>query len=182
MQAAQVIQSPQSNNSVYVGTYGKYNAGSIAGAWFDLEDYADYDDFIADCLNFHSDEADPELMFQDWQCELSGGYISETYVHRDLWKFFDLEDYERKLVVIYSEIADIDLSMKELIEQATDRFAGAHDDHTHFVIEYLEDMGFDFDALSACCVEIDYEGTWRNLEQDYCCVRVNGYNYYFRSH
>jgi antirestriction protein len=170
------------SNRVYVGTYGKYNAGSIAGAWFNLEDYADREDFIADCLKFHSDESDPELMFQDWECELSGDYISESYVDPDLWQFLDLEDYERKLVVIYSEIADISLSMKELIEQANERCAGAHDSHMHFVIEYLENMGFDFDALSACCVAIDYEGTWRDLSADYCCVRVNGRNYYFRSH
>jgi hypothetical protein len=25
---------------IYVGTYAKYNAGSIAGAWLDLDDYA----------------------------------------------------------------------------------------------------------------------------------------------
>ena len=25
---------------IYVGTYAKYNAGSIAGQWLDLEDYA----------------------------------------------------------------------------------------------------------------------------------------------
>ena len=182
MQAAQVIQSPQSNNSVYVGTYGKYNAGSIAGAWFDLEDYADYDDFIADCLNFHSDEADPELMFQDWQCELSGDYISESHIDSDLWKFLDLEDYDRKLVVIYSEIADISLSMKELIEQATGRFAGAHEDHMHFVIEYLENMGFDFDALYRCGVAIDYDGTWRTLRSDYDFVRIGLTNHYFHSY
>ena len=30
----------------YVGTYGKYNAGSLAGAWLDLSDYPTYQDFL----------------------------------------------------------------------------------------------------------------------------------------
>ena len=30
-----------SEASVYVGTYGKYNNGSLFGAWLDLSDYAD---------------------------------------------------------------------------------------------------------------------------------------------
>jgi len=37
--------------AVYVGTYAKYNQGSIAGAWLNLEDYSDKDTFISitDC-------------------------------------------------------------------------------------------------------------------------------------
>ena len=30
---------------VYVGTYGKYNNGSLFGAWLDLSDYSDKEDF-----------------------------------------------------------------------------------------------------------------------------------------
>ena len=32
--------------SVYVGTYSKYNRDSIGGAWLDLEDYGDKDEFM----------------------------------------------------------------------------------------------------------------------------------------
>ena len=31
---------------VYVGTYAKYNGGSLEGKWLDLEDYADKDEFL----------------------------------------------------------------------------------------------------------------------------------------
>ena len=31
---------------IYVGTYGKYASGSIAGRWLNLEDYADRDAFL----------------------------------------------------------------------------------------------------------------------------------------
>ena len=39
---------------IYVGTYAKYNAGSIKGAWLDLEDYADRDAFLEACRELHN--------------------------------------------------------------------------------------------------------------------------------
>lgn len=50
---------------VYVGTWNKYNNGSIAGAWIDLNNTANYADFLAACRKVHEDEADPEFMIQD---------------------------------------------------------------------------------------------------------------------
>lgn len=50
---------------VYVGTYKKYNNGSIAGGWLDLADYASYGDFLAACRKLHKNERDPEFMIQD---------------------------------------------------------------------------------------------------------------------
>jgi antirestriction protein len=52
---------------IYVGTYAKYNAGSIKGAWFDLEDYSDRDAFLKACRELHKNEQDPEFMFQSFQ-------------------------------------------------------------------------------------------------------------------
>ena len=34
---------------IYVGTYNAYNEGSLKGAWLDLEDYDDQDDFLRAC-------------------------------------------------------------------------------------------------------------------------------------
>ena len=51
--------------SVYVGTYGKYNNGSLAGGWLDLADYPKYSDFLAACRKLHKNERDPEFMIQD---------------------------------------------------------------------------------------------------------------------
>ena len=53
------------NSEVYVGTYAKYNNGSIEGAWIALADCKDYDDFLAKCREIHKDEHDPEFMIQD---------------------------------------------------------------------------------------------------------------------
>ena len=56
---------------IYVGTYAKYNDGSFFGKWMDLSDYIDLNDLYEACLELHQDEEHPELMFQDWEYELS---------------------------------------------------------------------------------------------------------------
>ena len=53
--------------SVYCGTYGKYNDGSLCGLWVDLSSFDDFDEFINFCKAIHADEGDPELMFQDYE-------------------------------------------------------------------------------------------------------------------
>ena len=35
-----------SQAAIYVGTYAKYNAGSLFGKWFDLSDFADKDEIF----------------------------------------------------------------------------------------------------------------------------------------
>lgn len=52
---------------VYVGTWKKYNEGSIAGGWIDLADCQTYADFLRKCKALHRNESDPEYMIQD--CE-----------------------------------------------------------------------------------------------------------------
>lgn len=67
---------------LYVSTYAKYNAGRLAGKWLDLDDYTDADEFRSACLELHKDEADPELMFQDCECEYNWeeGLYSESVI------------------------------------------------------------------------------------------------------
>ena len=38
-----------SEAAIYVGTYAKYNAGSLFGKWFNLSDFADKDEFMEAC-------------------------------------------------------------------------------------------------------------------------------------
>ena len=45
-----------SEAKVYVGTYGKYNNGSLSGAWLDLSDYSDKEEFYEACRELHKDE------------------------------------------------------------------------------------------------------------------------------
>lgn len=54
-----------SNPRVYVGTWGKYNRGSIAGGWLALNECKDYQTFLRKCKALHRGERDPEFMIQD---------------------------------------------------------------------------------------------------------------------
>ncbi|WP_260264062.1 antirestriction protein ArdA [Elizabethkingia ursingii] len=53
---------------IYVGTYKKYNEGSLFGKWLSLSDYSDYDELLEAMKELHKDEDDPEFMFQDYEC------------------------------------------------------------------------------------------------------------------
>lgn len=70
--------------AVYVGTYHKYNCGSIAGKWLKLADYANKDEFIKACRELHKDEADPELMFQDYE-NIPSWMIGESFIDAEIW-------------------------------------------------------------------------------------------------
>lgn len=89
-------------SKIYVGTYAKYNEGSLDGQWFDLEDYVDRDDFYKACQAFHDrhnprDEdgdpipADHEFMFQDWE-EIPDRFISECHIDPEFWDYMEYDD------------------------------------------------------------------------------------------
>lgn len=65
--------------SVYVGTYDKYNSGSLQGKWLKTDDYNSKEDFLMSCRELHNDETDPEFMFQDWE-NIPNGLISESWI------------------------------------------------------------------------------------------------------
>lgn len=54
-----------SNPRVYVGTYGKYNRGSLKGGWVSLLECKSHADFLRKCRALHRGEHDPEYMIQD---------------------------------------------------------------------------------------------------------------------
>lgn len=74
---------------LYVSTYAKYNRGSLAGAWLDLNNYRNADEFAAACRRLHRDERDPELMFQDVEADPGAdwqdGLYSESSIPREYW-------------------------------------------------------------------------------------------------
>ena len=94
---------------VYVGTYTKYNNADLSGEWLDLEDYADYEDFIAACKELHKDEADPELMFQDFE-GFPVEFYHESRIDPRVWDWLELDDGERKMYVAYTEVAERDVN------------------------------------------------------------------------
>lgn len=68
--------------AVYVGTYHKYNCGSIFGKWFDLTEFDGREDFYEACQALHADEWDAEFMFQDWE-GIPSQFVSESSIDWD---------------------------------------------------------------------------------------------------
>ena len=118
---------------VYVGTYHKYNSGSLAGAWIDLEGH-DYNSFLEAARAIHSDESDPELMFQDFE-----GFPRKYYGESDLSEAFayleqvaELSDDQREAFDIWCEDGnDPD------IDGFFDAYVGYYDGHN-----VAEDLGY----------------------------------------
>ena len=105
--------------SVYVGTYGKYNEGSLCGLWIDLSSFSDYDDFIDFCKAIHADEEDPELMAQDYEAFprqwYNEGFMSE-------------EDFDH--ILEYSDMCD------KHGQEAVDDYMEFHDELDNFEEAY----------------------------------------------
>lgn len=163
--------------NLYCGTYGKYNRGSIKGAWLNLEDYDDAEDFFKACAELHKDERDPEFMFQDFE-----NFPKELYS----------ESMGSEAIQVIIDYAKLDEGQRELVEafmQASGEYFGA------YTIEQIEDsLVFqaedDFTSIEEqygyYCVEeeyidvpkrlrdyFDYKAYGEDMAQD--CSEANGY-------
>lgn len=146
---------------VYVGTYAKYNEGSIKGAWIDLTGL-DENQFYEACKELHDDEEDPEFMFQDFE-GFPEYYYGGSSLDSDLWDWLLLDDDDRELLKAYQGAVD----SKGTIEQARDAFYGKFDSDAEMAEEYAESTGM----LSSMPVNLryyfDFERFGRDLAHDF---------------
>lgn len=99
---------------VYVGTYAKYNNGSIAGKWIDLSQFNSYDEFVAECRRVHNDEHDPELMIQDYEDFPDGLNCGEWLSEQDYNDVIDAMKEEQSEPQAESKYQIIDYSEKSI--------------------------------------------------------------------
>ena len=92
--------------ALYVGTYHKYAEGSLFGEWLYLEDYADAEEFMEACRELHKDEADPELMFQDYENFPASLYSECAGLDNiaAIYEWMELDENEREMLQAYEEI------------------------------------------------------------------------------
>lgn len=92
--------------SVYVGTYAKYNNGSLYGKWLNLSNYKDNEEFYDACRELHQDETDPEFMFQDYE-NIPDGLICESGISEKVFDLIkeikDMSDTEREAFAVWFE-------------------------------------------------------------------------------
>jgi len=152
--------------SVYVGTYAKYNSGSIQGAWVRLDQFSNADEFEAYCLELHKDEIDPELMYQDFE-NFPKEYYSESEIDADLWEFLALDDDDRAMYEAFKEAG-----MEGTFSEAQDAYSGKFENDIDFTMELLENCG-DMPKDMPSYIHIDWESTARDIMYDYS--KANGY-------
>lgn len=163
---------------LYVGTYGKYAAGSIEGAWLDLNDYSDKEEFLEACRELHADETDPEFMFQDCECDndLEEKFYCESFISEDYWEYKEaVEDCGIEANAIAEYISYHGYDILEGIKNALDCYLGTWESEEAFAEfevtegQYLENLP----SWISC--HIDWEGIARELSYDYnFCQTTDG--------
>ena len=115
---------------IYVGTYAKYNEGSLRGKWIDLSDCYD------------QDEEEPELMFQDWE-NIPDELIDEGHLHEN---FFELRDELENLdgmnvsafwIWVENTGKDLVSSVYQLMKQFHSAFVGRYVNKEEFAREMV---------------------------------------------
>lgn len=151
------------NPALYVGTYHKYNCGSLFGMWLDLTKFDSLDEFYNACRYLHKDENDPEFMFQDYsgfpRCLYSECGMDESKFEL-IQAMADMDEDEKDAFRVYLESFGHSGSDCREIERFKDRYCGRWDSKMeyaeHFAWEcgYLDEMPehlrqyFDFDAFA----------------------------------
>jgi len=148
---------------LYVGTYKKYNEGSLFGEWLDLDDYSDKDDFIEACLELHKDEDDPELMFQDYEAEneLEGKFYCECFISENYWEYKqELEDcgIEEDVIAEYISNAGYD-DVIAGIKACSDNYMGTY----KYFEDYIDEIGYLDNVPEFIKNYIDYDAIKRDF-------------------
>lgn len=115
--------------SVYVGTYHKYNCGSLEGAWVNLETFYDEEELMEFLHRLHADESDPEFMIQDYM-NFPRRFYSESMNKNDFAKLFEwlnLDEEKREMCEEYWNEIGEDASVERIVESLV--YSGNSDDY-----------------------------------------------------
>ncbi len=112
---------------VYVGTYAKYNAGSLFGKWLSLENFDTKKEFLKHAISIHKDECDPELMFQDYE-DIPRFLIGESWISEHLWQFMELEEKEPFMIYVENMGCDLD-DFDQVYEDFQECYSGNWDEN-----------------------------------------------------
>ena len=163
---------------LYVGTYAKYNNGSLEGEWLDLDDYADAEEFEEACLELHKDEEDPELMFQDCDCEhdWERKLYAERSIPSEYWTIRDALDrsyIDDDVFDAWANVTSEDID-EDAVKKCEEQYCGQMSGED-YAEQLCEDCGYlskDIPSIISC--NIDWTGVWRDLTYD-GYAEENGY-------
>jgi len=169
------MKSSEKTPRIYVGTYGMYNSGSLFGTWFDLTNYDDAKEFYIDCYEYHRNEFDPELMFQDWE-NIPDFLISECSLDENAYDYFqaldEMDGDTADAFKVYCEQISswpgngkvLDEEVESFQESYRGYFGGSMKDaKIEYAYQYVEEIGMLADVPSVLERYFDYEAFARDL-------------------
>ena len=142
---------------IYVGTYNAYNEGSLKGAWLDLEDYDDQDDFLRACRELHADESDPELMFCDHE-GIPREFIGECYLKPEFWDYMNCDiddDVKEAFMYLFDEWNE---------DRCRDSYFGEFDSRTKMAEHLVDETCLLSEIPENLQCYFDYEAYGRDME------------------
>jgi len=154
------------HSKVYVGTYAKYNNGSIKGDWIELNNFSFLDEFYEFCAELHSDETDPEFMFRDWE-NIPSELISENSLSENIFSIIEkisdlqyttLEAFSAWINIGSHNIASDDIDT--LFEAFEDDYQGHYDNEEDFAYQIVDEC---YDLSDFVKSYFDYESFARDL-------------------
>jgi len=151
-----------SGPKIYVGTYAKYNGGSIAGAWLSLDEYDTAEAFEAAARKRHKNEADPELMFQDYE-GFPEAFYDESEIDERLWEWLALGEDQRGIVGAWLD----EVGGTDSIEYILDHHIGSADSWADYVDDYIDQTGMLDSMPEHLRGYFDREAYGRDLQHDY---------------
>ena len=168
---------------IYVGTYGKYNSGSIEGAWIDLSGLSK-NEFYAKCKDLHKDEHDPEYMFQDWD-SIPDKLIGESWISDLVFDIIDLDLEDDRLEALldfiesdmyYSKFIDNDID--DIMEAFEESYYGVYDSIEDYTDQLFDDL-YLHDVPKHIIHYIDYKAFYHDNKDNYHLSR-NGHLFNLR--
>ena len=154
-----------SSAQVYVSTYSTYNGGSLKGLWIDLTEFENCSDFFKHLSKLNKTiwkEADPEFMFQDYEC-FPSTYYWEGGMKEEIFQFIhEVDDNDKDDFTEFLENWEYD-SFDEQLEQFNSRRTG---------YEKFDDMAYDYacDTFSKEFIDsgyFDFKKYEKELEWSY---------------
>ena len=151
---------------IYVGTYAKYNNGSIFGKWLDPTEYHELAEFYEACRELHADETDPEFMFQDHE-GIPERFISESHLSEDFYAYrevvYSWADSQVEALETFIKWMQPQGDIDEMVSSFEDSFEGEFDTELDFTYHYIEYCGYLSNVPDTVANYFDYEKFNRDL-------------------
>lgn len=156
-----VVDYTEEHPSVYCGTYGKYNDGSLFGMWLDLTKFKDYDEFMDICRQLHADEEDPEFMYQDYECFPRSLYCESCMGEDTFNKIIEYANLDENEQEAFEDFLDFGFDFD--MDKFHDVYQGHFDTEEDFA-EYIVSECYDLDnMMGSLSFYFDYEKFARDL-------------------